>query len=108
MKQLRTAVLLATLAAGSHAAAADTPKHPVVEFSSCAKPAWPAEDLKAQHTGTVILNFTVDQEGSVKDSAIVKSSGHPALDEAARSGIAKCRFSNGPGSAQLQYTWTLD
>lgn len=105
MKQLFTAALLASLTACAHAGSSDSAKRTVVDFSSCAKPAWPQADLNAGHTGTVTLNFTVDENGSVKDSAIVKSSGHPALDEAARSGIAKCRFKNGPGKADLKYVW---
>lgn len=98
------------LGLGNQAAAsgAETEKKPVVEFSSCAKPAWPEADQKAQHTGTVTLSFEVDANGKVTDSAIVKSSGHAGLDEAARSGIAKCRFSNGPGKTQLKYVWTLE
>ena len=64
--------------------------------------------LLGSTTGTVTLNFTVDENGAVKDSAIVKSSGHPALDEAARSGIAKCRFKNGPGNTNLQYVWVQE
>jgi protein TonB len=105
MRHLCTTALLASLAACAHAGSSDTAQRPVVEFSSCTKPAWPQADLDAGHTGTVTLNFTVDENGAVKDSAIVKSSGHPALDEAARSGIAKCRFKNGPGKNDLKYTW---
>jgi TonB family protein len=105
MKQLCTAALLATLTACAHAGSNSPAQRPVVDFDSCAKPAWPQADLKAGHTGTVVLNFTVDENGAVKESAIVKSSGHPALDEAARSGIAKCRFKNGPGNTSLQYVW---
>ncbi len=105
MKQLLTLALLSTLTACAHAGSHDSTQRPVVDFSSCAKPAWPQADLKAGRTGTVTLNFTVDENGAVKDSAIIKSSGHPALDEAARSGIAKCRFKNGPGNTNLQYVW---
>ncbi len=105
MKQLCTAAVLATLTACAHAGSSEPAQRPVVEFSSCAKPAWPQQDLADGHTGTVTLTFTVDEHGAVKDSSIVKSSGHPALDEAARSGIAKCRFKNGPGETTLQYVW---
>jgi TonB family protein len=108
MKQLYSAALLASLTACAHAGSNDAPQRPVVDFSSCSKPAWPLEDLKAGHTGTVALNFTVDENGAVKDSVIVKSSGHPALDEAARAGIAKCRFKSGPGNTSLQYAWVQE
>ncbi|WP_057247205.1 energy transducer TonB [Duganella sp. Root198D2] len=105
MKQLCTAALLATLTACAYAGSNDATTRPLVDFSSCGKPAWPKQDLEAGHTGTVTLSFTVDEHGAVKDSAIVKSSGHRALDEAARSGIAKCRFKNGPGKTDVQYVW---
>lgn len=108
MKQLCTAALLATLSAFAHAGSSSPAQRPVVDFNSCAKPAWPQADLEAGHTGTVALSFTVDENGAVKESAIVKSSGHPALDEAARSGIAKCRFKNGPGNTNLQYVWVQE
>ena len=81
------AALFATLAGSAHAAPANEPQHIAVDFSSCGKPAWPQDDLKARHTGTVTLSFTVDASGSVS---------------------AKCKFRNGPGKAQLQYVWTLE
>lgn len=108
MKQLRTAALLAALATCSHAMATSEPKRPIVDFKSCDKPVWPKDDLRNEHTGTVTLNFTIDENGAVKDSSIVQSSGHPGLDEAARSGIAKCHFKNGPGKVDLKYVWTLE
>ncbi|WP_028101523.1 energy transducer TonB [Pseudoduganella violaceinigra] len=107
MKQLCTAALLAAIAACSQAVAADAAKHPIVDFASCRKPIWPKADLEAEHTGTVTLKFTVDQNGAVTDAAIVNSSGHPALDEAARTGISKCRFKQGPGSVEMKYIWPL-
>ena len=108
MKQLSAAALIATLAACGHAVAANDAKRPVLDFKSCDKPVWPKYDLRNEHTGTVTLSFVVDENGAVKDSSIVKSSGHPGLDEAARTGIAKCHFKNGPGKVDLQYVWTLE
>ncbi|WP_342115174.1 energy transducer TonB [Pseudoduganella sp. OTU4001] len=114
-----TAAVIATAALTLHApnlAAKEPQQRPVVDFASCSKPHWPAADLQAKHTGTVTLRFTVSETGEVTDSGIVKSSGHAGLDEAARSGIAKCRFKpameNGKPVAyknvQLQYVWTLE
>ncbi len=89
--------------------------HAVVDFSSCSKPLWPHEDLQAQHTGTVTLSFNIDEKGNVAGSRIVRSSGHPGLDQAAQTGIAKCRFI--PATVrgkpvttwqQMQYVWTLE
>jgi bla regulator protein blaR1 len=89
----------------------DTPA--VAQFSSCAKPVWPAEDLRAGHDGTVTLSFLVGVEGKVRDAKIVKSSGYGAMDEAARDGIMKCEFKPATRGGQpveswvpIQYVWT--
>ncbi|NML60007.1 M56 family metallopeptidase [Massilia sp. RP-1-19] len=86
----------------------------VADFKSCAKPVWPAESLKNENQGTVTLSFLVGVDGKVKDSAIKKSSGFAPLDEAARSGIAKCSFKPATVAGQpvedwmmMQYMWTL-
>jgi TonB family protein len=75
---------------------------------------YPAESLKAGHTGTVTLMFLVDQNGKVNDSKVRKSSGSVLLDEAARNAIALCRFKPGsvagvPASlwVPVQYVWVL-
>jgi bla regulator protein BlaR1 len=93
--------------------AARTPA--IVDFSSCSKPLWPANDLLAEHTGTVTLSFNINENGNVAGSKIVRSSGHPGLDEAAQTGIAKCHFKpakvRGKPVAtwqQMQYIWTLE
>lgn len=105
---LAGAALLA-LATQAVAAERDADKaRPVVDFASCGKPAWPRADLAAHHTGTVTLSYAVDGNGKADAGTIVKSSGHAGLDEAARSGIAKCHFKNGPGKVQLQYVWTTE
>ncbi len=99
------------------AVAADTKPdgRPVLDFSTCAKPAWPAAALQAKQTGTVILSFQVSAAGKVEQSSVARSSGYPALDEAARSGIAKCTFKPALAAGmavsspvQVQYVWTLE
>jgi bla regulator protein BlaR1 len=92
---------------------ADVP--PFALFSSCAKPVWPRESLANGDTGTVRLEFLISASGDVIDSRINKSSGHPPLDEAARSGIALCKFKPGTRAGQpvqtwthVQYVWTLN
>jgi len=87
----------------------------VVEFSSCRKPAWPAAALAAEQTGVVTLSFLVTTEGVSQQSTVVKSSGAPLLDEAARTAIALCKFrpasENGKPIAswvEIQYVWTLE
>lgn len=79
---------------------------PLVDFTTCTKPEWPQTDLQAEHTGTVNLRFLIATDGSVTRSQVIKSSGHPGLDEAARSGIAKCRFKPGANGGKLVATWT--
>ena len=90
-------------------------RRPVLDFTSCAKPVWPAEALQAKQTGTVTLSFQVTAAGKVEGSSIARSSGHPALDEAARSGIARCTFKPAlakgktiSSPVQVQYVWTLE
>lgn len=87
----------------------------IVDFRSCHKPLWPQADLQAEHTGTVTLKFRVDADGKVRESGVVRSSGHPGLDQAARIGIEKCSFipARTRGQpvaawAQMQYVWVLN
>lgn len=95
------------------AIAATTPA--VADFNTCEKPVWPdAASRQGQH-GTVTLAFMISEDGAVTDSKIVKSSGVPVLDMAARDGIMKCRFvpSMQDGKAQaawmkMQYVWEPD
>jgi TonB family protein len=90
------------------------PTAAVADFSQCDKPVWPQEALRREQTGVVTMAFKIGADGSVEESKVTKSSGYPLLDEAARFGIAKCKFQPGthngkPQSAwmQMQYVWTL-
>lgn len=114
---LRLVAVPLIVAAVSPAIAAPEPTRtsPVVNFSSCAKPEWPKEALRNEQTGKVVLSFLIGTDGVVKDARILTSSGYPLLDEAARDGIRKCRFTPGTlnGVAQegwqmMQYIWTLE
>lgn len=87
----------------------------VVDFNTCAKPAWPEGAIAANRTGAVRLAFQIGKDGKVKGSRINKSSGHPDLDQAAREGIQKCAFKpavkNGKTVEtwqQMMYVWTLE
>lgn len=103
---------------GQAVAADTTPpadRNAQADFASCSKPVYPPASLQAKETGTVRLSFQISAEGKVEDSSVVHSSGYPALDEAARSGIAKCSFKPAlaggkqvASRAQMQYVWTLD
>jgi len=89
-------------------------RRPVINFRSCAKPVYPADDLAAGHTGTVTVGLYVDADGQVFDSEIVRSSGHPGLDRTARDALALCKFAPGQAHgrpvdawARIQYQWVL-
>lgn len=112
-------VAVACLSIYAEAAAADkhasADRRAVVDFNSCAKPAWPEGAIAARRTGRVQLNFQVGVDGAVKDSKVDRSSGHPDLDEAARAGIGKCRFKPAIKSGKpvetwqkMQYVWVLE
>jgi bla regulator protein BlaR1 len=87
----------------------------LADFNSCAKPTWPEGAIAAARTGTVTLSFLVGADGKLAQPKVVKSSGHPDLDEAARTDIQKCRFkpatqAGKPVASRLkmQYVWTLE
>lgn len=47
------------------------------------KPAYPASERREGHEGSVILRMYVNEEGRVTQAEVEKSSGYPALDDAA-------------------------
>ncbi|RZT03810.1 TonB family C-terminal domain-containing protein [Duganella sp. CF402] len=112
-------VAVACLSVYAQATAADKSasnyKSALVDFNSCAKPVWPDGAIAANRTGTVSLEFKVGKDGKVKDSSVIRTSGHPDLDEAARTGISKCQFKPATKAGKpidtkqkVQYVWTLE
>lgn len=90
-------------------------RQPFIDFKTCAKPAWPQASLAAKETGTVTLEFLVEADGRVTDTRVLRTSGHDALDEAARTGIRQCVFQPGQVASKpvkswvkMQYVWTLE
>lgn len=85
-----------------------------VESGTCAKPDYPKADLRAGHEGVATVLFLVAPDGAVRESKIARSSGYASLDEAARSALAKCRFTpagDADGAARwypVSYVWTLE
>jgi len=84
-------------------------------FNTCTKPKYPPADMRADHQGTVKIDYLVNEEGKAVDSRIVQSTGYPAMDEAARIAIQKCRFKpallDGRPVAkwtEVMYIWTLN
>lgn len=84
------------------------------DFSTCDKPAWPANALRDEREGTTTLRFLVGPDGKIENAKIGVSSGSNDLDKAALEALGKCQFipeiANGrPTKAWLdvQYVWTL-
>ncbi len=116
-RSLSSVLLVAAVASTglAHAApdgAAPTPR-PLVDTSTCSRPVYPEEDARLKNAGTVTMQFLIGADGWVVESKIQKSSGYASLDEAARSGLAKCRFR--PATLEgkpvrawvgVQYVWT--
>jgi bla regulator protein BlaR1 len=118
-------LVLAVMTIGGSASAggrheADNPElgiyhRAMADFSSCAKPIWPADSLRNGETGTVHLAFEIDELGNVVDSKVMRSSGHIPLDEAAQDGIKLCKFKPAQKDGhplrewmRMQYVWTLE
>jgi len=88
-------------------------QRPLLDFSTCAKPMYPHDELRAGHEGTVHMKFQVMADGSIASSRVERSSGYPALDEAALTALNKCRFRPArkdgqavPAWTGVQYVWT--
>jgi len=86
--------------------------HPDVE---CQHPHYPKQSQQREQVGKVTLAFYVDTNGKVLDRKLLRSSGHPLLDQAAMEGFSQCRFT--PASydgiparawAIVRYTYTLE
>lgn len=63
-----------------------------VDFASCGQPAWPPGAEVRAEKGQVILTYRVDANGKVLETLVSKSTGFPALDEAAAQALRACRF----------------
>lgn len=83
---------------------------------SCARPQYPISSLKAGETGISSITVLVSAIGDVTSTTVVRSSGHPALDEAAAFGLKACKFEAakdrfGQGvisSTVVDYRWRLE
>jgi len=87
----------------------------VVDANACDKPAYPAASLRAEETGTVLLAFLIDVNGTAIESKVERSSGYRRLDEAARNALGLCKFK--PATldgkperawAKIEYVWKLN
>ena len=117
MKRLFMAALVTSVLSANALAvdAAPATRQGSIMFTSCAKPDYPEAALREKRTGTVKLMFKVKVDGSVAETSLAQSSGHPDLDEAVRVALVKCSFEPTRIDGQRQedwipvmYVWTLD
>lgn len=78
----------------------------VVDARACEKPPYPPASLRANEIGVVKLSFLIDTNGQVLESKVVGSSGFRRLDEAARSGLALCKFRPATLDGKPERTWS--
>lgn len=64
----------------------------VLNPDNCERPRLPWSAQQRQLTGHVILSVLIDVDGKVKDARVVRSSGHPALDQTALKAALDCHF----------------
>ena len=88
---------LAILLPGCHTATSASLSTPAVRVpasmpAGCTPPAWPLGEKRRGAQGRVTLHFTVEADGKVSKAAVIRSSGYPALDQAARDALAQCAF----------------
>ena len=62
----------------------------------CPEPPYSARFQRRKWQGTVLLLLKVEVDGSVQSVTVLESSGHQALDDAARETLATWRFQPGP------------
>jgi protein TonB len=76
---------------------------------------YPRQSRQLNETGTVLLRFVVEANGSLSSVEVEKSSGYRRLDQAARKLLETCKFKAGmvngkleKSSATLEVVWKLD
>jgi protein TonB len=55
-------------------------------------PHYPPESRRIREQGLVVLRVLIDESGHARAVEIYRSSGHPRLDEAARTAVARAIF----------------
>lgn len=83
--------------------------------SACPKPVYPAEAKQAHWTGVSTVAFLIDVDGAVRDTRVLKSSGHAVLDDAVLATLKACTFRPATRNGHLveawqpvQFAWDLD
>jgi len=112
-----------TQAAPAPAAPARVAARPAIaNVSACAPKSedYPPAAVRAEATGTTKIRFTIDAQGKVTNSEVVKSAGpsreHRSLDRIAQTKLSECTFRPGAdengkavgGSFDVDYVWKLE
>jgi protein TonB len=63
-----------------------------VEYLRPPEPRYPPASRAAREEGLVVLRVLVDERGRAQEISVLKSSGHPRLDEAARTAVRRALF----------------
>jgi protein TonB len=89
--------------------------HPWPASTTCPRPEYPKEAMQAHWTGVSTVAFLIDADGKVRDSKILKSSGHDSLDDAALTTLKGCAFRPTMKHGRpveswqpIQFVWTLE
>jgi len=79
---------------------------PVIEAAKrCQALDYPPMAKRLGEEGAVVLQFLIGEDGKVIESKVASSSGHPRLDEAARSGLGSCQFKPGTVDGKPEKSW---
>lgn len=68
---------------------------------------YPPRAKRSRQTGTVLVEFRTNPTGDISAVRVRHSSGHPALDEAARDNLERGRWKGAPGYYVKAYEFTL-
>ena len=79
-------------AAVSSSGTAAVPEMSDVAYLVQPAPHYPPESRRIHEHGLVVLRVIIDESGHAREVEIYRSSGHPRLDEAARSAVARAVF----------------
>jgi TonB family protein len=80
---------------------------PVPQLEACAKPVYPKQSVIDDEQGVVVIGAQVGADGKVLDSAILVSSGFPALDEATRRNYLQCAQTPGTIAGKPTTMWAF-
>lgn len=64
----------------------------MLAYDGALKLRYPPASVRAHEEGNVLLNVLVDENGNAQRVEIARSSGHAALDAAAREAISRAHF----------------